>query len=129
MSTTTTYGYKKPANGDRGTWWTDLTYNIDRMDTHSHDGVNSAKVGTASLTKHVQAIPTATWVLISNGNYYKNVAMPTGFLFSTGVSIKFYVDGGSEDGAEVILTVEKNTNSNFKIYSNDNTLALKAVYA
>lgn len=129
MSTTTTYGYKRPENGDRGTWWTDLTYNIDRLDTHSHDGANSALIPTKNITKHVQTIAVATWVLISNGNYYKNVAMPTGFLFSTGVSVKFYVDGGSEDGAEVFLTLEKNSDSNFKIYSNDNTLALKAVYA
>lgn len=127
MGTTTTYGYKRPANGDLD-WWTQLQYNIDRSDTHAHDGVNSPVLTTAAISKFIQSIP-ATWTLISGGNYSQNVTMPADYLFSTGVSIKFYINGGGEDGAEVFLSLEKLTDSTYKIYINDNTLALKAVYA
>lgn len=50
MSTTTTYGYKRPVNGDRGSvWFADLITNIDRMDAHDHDGVDSALLPAANI--------------------------------------------------------------------------------
>ncbi|MFN3453438.1 MAG: hypothetical protein ACK41T_00660 [Pseudobdellovibrio sp.] len=128
MGTITTYGYKRPANGDSGTWWSDLQYNIDRTDSHKHDGIDSPKINATELLKHIQTI-NADWILISNGNYYQNVALPSNFLFSTGFVVKFYINSGPEEGAEVILTLEKVTDNSFKLYTNDNTLTLKAVYA
>lgn len=128
MGTLTTYGYKKPANGDLN-WWDQLDYNITRGDTHSHNGVDSPVLTTAAINKGSQIISNAGWTLISNGNYSQNVTLPAGYLYSTGFVAKFYVNGGAEDGAEVLLTTEKLSDTTYKIYTNDNTLALKVVYA
>lgn len=130
MATTTTYGYKKPSIGDKQNVWTSaLEHNIDRGDLHAHDGITAPKIESKNLTKTIQSINNTGWTLISNGNYQQTVAMAAGYAFSTGLSIKFFVDGGLEDSAEVYLSIEKVTDTSFKIYTNDNTLSLKAVYA
>lgn len=50
-------GYKLPETGDFGDiWFPALEDNIKRVNTHNHDGTNSAKVPTTSLTGVVQTI-------------------------------------------------------------------------
>lgn len=50
-------GYKLPETGDFGDiWFPALEDNINRVNTHNHDGANSAKIPATSLTGVVQTI-------------------------------------------------------------------------
>lgn len=126
MSTTTAKGYRKPTTGDRG-WYTDLEFNIDRIDAHSHNGVDSAALPSTSITKITQDVLAASWSSLGEGNYKQTLTLPTNFTFND-MQVRFYVNGGTMDGQEVILSVKKVSASTFDVYVNDNTLALKAVY-
>ena len=130
MSTTTTYGYKLPSTGERGTWWTNLTDNFSRLDSHSHNGIDSPLLPTTSLAKTTQTILSANWSAVSGqpGTYSQTVTVPAGYDMAS-IAIKFYFSGGSQDGAEVIPSIEKVSATSFKIYINDNTQTLKAIYA
>lgn len=129
MPTTTTYGYKKPITGERG-YFTSLEHNIDRSDAHSHDGLDSAPIHTKNLTKGTSNISSGGWGAVAGktGLYSQVVTLPTGYNMSA-ISIKFYIDGGGEDGSEVLLSVEKVTANSYRVYINENGLSLKAVYA
>ena len=126
MSTTTARGYKKPQNGDRG-WYTDLEFNIDRVDAHSHNGTDSVALPSSSITKSTQDVLSASWVSLGEGNFKQTLTLPMGYNWNDS-QIRFYVNGGSMYGQEVLLSVKRVSTSTFDIFVNDNTLALKAVY-
>lgn len=126
MSTTTARGYRKPQSGDRG-WYSDLEFNIDRVDAHSHDGSDSVALPSSSITKSTQDVLAASWVSQGEGTFKQTLTIPTNYSWND-MQVRFYVNGGGMDGEEVILSVKKVSATTFDVYINDNTLALKAVY-
>lgn len=131
MATTTTKGYKLGTNGDRGSWWEGvLNFNTKRINTHKHDGNDSELIKTTDLDKQVQDILSASWTATTGqaGTFEQEVTMPAGFVFPK-LSMQFFVNGGSEDGSEVFPSIVKTATDKYKIYVNDNSLALKAIYA
>lgn len=129
MSTTTTYGYKKPENGDRGTWWDDMNDNTDRLDAHTHDGTDSAPLPPTSITKEIQTISSGDWVATSGGLYQQTITLPTGYAFSTGLSVKFYEYAGGAIKSEIAMQPVWASDSTYVLETNDNTLNLRAIYA
>jgi len=128
MSSTTTYGYKLPANGDRGsTFFPDLEHNISRVDGHTHDGSDSALIPAKNISKSTQDIASGSWVLVAGGHYRQLVTTPSGYTVDSSF-MKFYFNGGSFDGQQVFLKVEKASSTTYYVYINDNTQALKVVY-
>jgi hypothetical protein len=123
MATTTTYGYIKPANNERG-WWDSLNSNTQRLNDHTHDGVTSARI-----PKTIQQISSGSWGFTSGGLYTQTVTLPTGFLFSTGLSVKFYIYSGGNITDELSITPVRLSDSTYSLEINDNTVALTAVYA
>lgn len=128
MPTTTTYGYIKPNNGERG-FWANLNANTDRLNNHTHDGVDSAKIPPTSITKATQSILSASWSSTGGGNYTQTVTLPTGYTFSNGLSVKFYTTVGGTIKDELHASIVWISNSQYQLQVNDNTLALTAVYA
>jgi len=126
VATTTAKGYRKPSTGDRG-WYTDLEFNIDRSDAHRHDGVDSVTLSSTIITKTTQDALAASWVAQGEGTFKQTLTMPASFTFND-MQVRFYVNGGTMDGQEVLLSVKKVSATTFDIYTGDNTLALKAVY-
>ena len=123
MSTTLTYGYKKPDTGDKGSsFFPDLEDNIDRLNGHSHDGNDSVKLPPTSLSKSSQTIASTSWVATSGGTYKQTVTMPSGILYDD-VIMMFKV---SDD--IIHPTVEKVTASTYDIYINDNSVDVMAIY-
>lgn len=129
MSTTTTYGYKKPQAGDRGqVWCTDLEFNIDRLDAHNHDGINGPKIAPSALSKSTQDILAANWGADSGGSTFsQTISMPTGYTFADSL-LRFYINGGTDDGHYIYPTVVRASVNSFTVTVNDNTLALKVTY-
>lgn len=131
--TTTTYGYRRPATGDRAKgatgWMQALVFNIDRFDGHNHDGANSPQLPMASLTPYTQAIAAAGWGSLTDGVYSQVVTVPVGitelndyhanFIFTAPVGVV---------GENAYLRYDRLTSTTYRVYCNDITAAFTAVF-
>ncbi len=122
---TLTYGYKKPQTNDRGNvFFTPLEVNIQQVNDHFHNGVDSALIPVSSLTKSSASILAAGWSATSGGRYRQEITLPAGFTYAN-TTIKFTTAAGNL----AVLTVELGSAANkYYVYVNDNTLALTALY-
>lgn len=122
---TLSYGYKKPQNGDKGQpLFNDLAENIQRVNDHNHDGVNSPPL-TAQALQGIQAtIPLAGWVAFGpTGHYRQLVTMYPGFNFDT-----CFMSFRLTTGEYVTPTVEKFSATQFYVYTTDNTKDFVVTY-
>lgn len=121
---TTTYGYKKPETNDKGpVVFPAMEFNIDRIDGHSHNGVDSEPLTALAIVGVAQNILSAAWVATSGGEYRQLVTVPAGFNFDL-VSISFRLASGHY----VTPTVEKVSATQYYVHTNDNSLSYVAVY-
>lgn len=119
---TLSYGFFKPETGDKGSvFFPKLELNWQRVNDHNHDGSNSALVSSAALSRVTQAILAAAWAG-TPGDYAQIVAYPAGVVKTTPVQI---VDTVSN---EIVYPKIVRGNTSMTIYSNDNTLAVTAIY-
>lgn len=118
---TLSYGYKKPVNPDQGDlFFPAMEFNIQRLNDHAHDGVNSAPLASQS-----QSIFPGSWVAapIGGGLYRQLVTMPLGLNYDT-VDIWFKLSTGEF----VYPSVERASASTYYVYTNDNSLTYVARY-
>ncbi len=135
MPTTTTYGYKKPIVGENGSasgdgWAASINFNTDRLDAHDHDGTDSVRLTSQSITALAQNIDntidasdtTLGWVLQATGEYKRTISMlPSALTFDTYVisARKYTSTSGGEDLWDVIHpTLEKTAVGTFDITVN-----------
>lgn len=124
MATTLTYGYIQPQNGDKGSvWFPALNDNIQQLNDHAHDGVNSAPISAANITSGTVSIPAAAWVLDVAGRYRQDVTVPAGYNMDN-YSILFKLSTG-----EIITpSITRLSLTTFRIFGPDNTLTYSAVF-
>ena len=119
---TLTYGLKLPETDDTGDlWFAALEDNITALDAHTHDGTTSPR-----LTPITQTISSASWASEGNSTWSQTVTI-------TSANASLTVDGTSmefrlSNGTIIYPTVEKVTATTYKIYINDNTQTLTALY-
>lgn len=120
------YGLKLPETADKGsTFFPALEDNINQLDAHDHDGIDSALIPSSSLTLTTQSILAANWVSLGEpGNYRQVVTMPAPLAYD-GKGIFFK---NSSNGDLLYLTVEKVSANSYYVYINDNTISLTAIY-
>ena len=124
MAITLTNGLKKPETGDKGaSLFTDLEANITQLDAHNHNGSNSAKIPSSSVTKLSQNILAANWADPVNGTY-KQTITTVGAVDVDLFGIQF-VDSS---GRRYHLETERISATQYYVYSNDNTLEVLALY-
>jgi hypothetical protein len=113
------HGYKLPESGDKGSvWFPALEDNIEQCDSHDHDGVNSALIGSQNVQSGLVNANAADWgVAISPGTYRQLVTVPTGFTWN-GANKEVRLSTGHI----VFPTLEKVSASTFYVYTNDNSL-------
>lgn len=124
---TLTYGYKKPETGDAGaSLWTALQDDIQRLNDHSHNGINSASLSSTALVAVTDNLESADWsaVGLPTGHYKQTVVIPNGFNYDT-VQIGFRK---ASTGEMVYPTVEKVSGTQFTVYTTDNTLDYTVLY-
>ena len=127
MSSTTTYGYKLPADGDLGsTFWNDLEDDISRLDAHTHNGTNSPKITAASVnsTRDAAAI---TWAVLGGAEFRATITVPAGIVVPYGSStgqIPLFIASNEI----VFLKWLAISTTQYYVYSNDNTLAFTVFY-
>lgn len=117
-------GYQKPETNDKGPIvFPALEDNIDRLNGHNHDGTNSEKLTAQAITTVVQTVTSAGWALVSGGRYKQTVTMPAGLDFDE-VLIQVRLTSGNI----IYPTIEKVSDTEFDVYSIDNTIDYVVAY-
>lgn len=119
------YGYKKPQSGDKGApLFSALEFDIQRLNDHNHDGSNSTILTAQSITGIQQTILAAGWATYGGpaGHYRQLVTLPAGFDFDK-VQISFRINGNY-----TYPTIQRQSATQYYIYSIDNTVNVLAVY-
>ena len=118
------YGYKQPENGDKGSvWFPALNDNITRLNSHNHDGSNSAQLSSTSILKGSVSILAINWTSNGTGSFKQDVTVPSGYNMDD-YNIEFRLSGSHI----IYPTVERLTATTFRVYTLDNTLAYEAVF-
>ena len=119
---TLSYGFKLPETDDTGDiWFAALEFDITQLNSHSHNGTDSAR-----LTPITQTISSGSWASEGNSTWSQTITI-------TSANASLTVDGASmefrlSNGSIIYPTVEKVTSTTYKIYINDNTQSLTALY-
>lgn len=112
---TLTYGYLLPINPDTGDIvFPALAQDIQQLNDHNHDGINSAP-----LARNSANILPGAWVAapIGGGLYRQLVTVPAGLNYDD-VDLWFRLSTGEF----VYPSVERVSNTTFYVYTNDNSL-------
>lgn len=131
MATTLSYGFQKPATGDKGSvFWPILESDIQKLNDHTHNGSNSSKLTAVASTAIVQSVSSASWVAQGDGTYRQTITLPASLTSSGGTYDDYNIQIRNAAASKDILflTVSKATSTTFYIDINDNSLDLKVVY-
>ena len=122
---TLSFGFKKPENGDTGSIvFPALEDNIQQLNDHNHDGVNSSLLTTASFTPVTATALLANWVLVANGIYSQTITLPGAFAYdTTTITVKHGTTGDL-----IRPRIDKVSNSQFEIFTNDNSIDFALSY-
>ena len=126
MATTLSFGYKKPQTGDKGSeWFKYLEDDIQQLNDHNHDGLNSAPISTRNINAETQPLSSASWVSVSGGKYRQLVTVPNSKQFDNSIII-FRKDSAQKE--QMYLEVEKETATTYYVYINDPDVSVIAYY-
>lgn len=127
MATTLTHGRVRPDDGDKSSEWFDyLKDNIDLDDAHTHNGTNSSKLNASASTAVTASILAASWTQPGGAGtlFQQDVTCPGVIQFDTH-AITFR---DSTTGAIYLLSVLKLTATTYRVFINDNSITLTALY-
>lgn len=129
----TDYGYRLPEAGDlaKGTsgWYESIEFDIERLDSHDHDGVNSKQIDVSAFVPFTNTILAAAWVLDGSGIYKQTVTVPTGIDDINNFNVKFIFTAPAGVVGQIMYVPYKRLSATtFEVYCNDNTAAFTAIY-
>lgn len=122
---TTTYGYRVPETGDPakgiGGWYESVEFDVDRVDSHNHDGINSRLLSSTAIPTETVSVLAAGWV--ADGPAYKQtVTMPAAVSDINDFSVRFYHTAPvAEVGKNAQLAWKRVTATTVEVYCSDNT--------
>ncbi len=130
MATTLSYGFQKPATGDKGSvFWPILESDIQKLNDHTHNGSNSAKITAASQVAVTQAVLAASWSSLGAGYYRQLVTLPASLTNNGGTVDDFCLQfRNAANGRVMVLSSEKVSSTTYYVYINDSSLNVTAVY-
>lgn len=122
---TLSYGIQKPQTGDKGSvFFPALEDNLDQQNDHDHDGVDSAKIPSSSVTAVTLSVSSAGW--LASGTGYRQLLTCPGTMVYTDKMIIFRNQAA---GKQVFFLCTEEVSSNtFYVYCNDNTVSLTAYF-
>jgi len=120
MSTILPTGMKLelPETGDKGSvWFPVLERNIVKTNDHTHNGTDSAKVLSTSITAVTQSISSAGWTNQTNGVWEQELTLNNANYADVAIIVK------NAAGTQLHLDIKAGSSGNkYKVYSNDNSL-------
>lgn len=130
MATTLSYGFVKPATGDKGSvFWPALEDNIGQLNDHTHQGSDSAKLTAAASEAVTQSVSAAGWGSLADGLYRQTVTLPAALTGVGGTYDDYAIETrNAANGRKLFLQTEKLSSTTFRVWCNDNTIDLTVVY-
>jgi len=145
--TSTTYGYLNPNQGDlsKGTtgWMVAMNSNWLRIDQHSHNGIDSTLLTSASIVpltlSGASVVAHANWVAVSGllpnagipqSGYYQLLTVPSGVTEINNFNLTFLVANNveSKQNQPLNLAYARVTGTSFRLFINDNTIDVNCVF-
>lgn len=124
MATTLSFGYVKPQTGDKGSvFWPALEGNVQKVNDHTHNGTNSARLTSTSVVAVTATLAAEDWASEGGGTFSQTKAMPVGMNY-----VDYHISFRDADGHYLHPTIERASSTSYKVYVNNNTLVLTAVY-
>lgn len=122
---TLSHGYEKPETGDKGSvFFPALEDNIQKLNDHNHNGLNSELLTAAASAAVTQTISSASWAHQGSGTYRQTVTMPAGIAFEThAITLR-----NNANGQQMFLGIEKVSSNSYYVFINDSSITLKAYY-
>lgn len=116
------FGFQNPQNGDPGSiYFPALNFDIEQLNDHTHDGVNSALISGPSIAPTIFTAASANWTG-TPGNYAQQIILPLGFNLQESVMVVFDASGNV-----VANNIDNVGGTEFTIYSPDNTFVYTVV--
>lgn len=109
-----------PQTGDKGdVFFPILERDIEKINNHTHNGLNAAKISTTDIIKATVAIPSTSWTAQVNGVWSQEVLIPNDANYAD-----VYIMIKSAAGDQLFLDVKPvdGNTKKFKVFSNDNGL-------
>lgn len=108
-------GFKLPETGDFGdVWFPALEDNINQLNSHTHNGINSEKIASSSLSASIVTTLVGAFVDQGNGYWRASVSTPGGVaLADLSVTVR---DPTTLE--PIYAKLEKNTASSIYVYIN-----------
>lgn len=123
---TSTYNVKLPEDGDKGQVVFDaLNSNFTILRDHDHDGSDSGKITSSSLTKNTITLPAVSWTATGSTNGYKQTVTLSGAYTLANCALKFLVASGANQYKVVYPTIIPVSVTQFEVVVNDSTLELQ----
>jgi hypothetical protein len=72
------YGYKIPELTDKD-FWDSYNFDVTRLSTHNHDGINSPKINPGGIQVYGVTILNTQWTPDTPSGYYHDVPFPVGW--------------------------------------------------
>ena len=120
---TLSQGFLKPETNDKGDEvFPALEQNIQQLNDHTHNGVDSKVVASSSIAKTTQSVSALNWVHVSGGHYKQTVTLP-GILKYDEVTLTFHLSTGEH----VYPTVKKASETQYEVHFDVNTQDLVAL--
>jgi hypothetical protein len=124
VAQTLSYGFINPENGDSGAiWFPALNDNIEQLNDHTHNGVNSAQLSASDIQKGSVTISSGSWTLTEAGKYQQDVTCPTGFNMDD-FAIVFRI----QNSFIIYPSFTRLTATTFRVFVSDNTITMTAVF-
>jgi hypothetical protein len=136
---TTAYGYLNPDQGDlsKGTngWMAAVNFDIDRLNGHTHNGVDSPLLNFGSIAAQTVVAPLASWIASTGGTglpasgYMQTVTVPAAISEINNFNVKFLINtAGATQYQPLNLFYARLTGTTFNLYSNSNTIDVLCVF-
>ena len=106
---------KIPDTGDRGnSFCPAISEDLTILDTHNHDGVNSAPIASKSLQKGLINLEAANWIE-TDTDFKQTINLPSGYNFDLTL-LKFIITSGVYIGKEITPTINKVSPTSFDVH-------------
>lgn len=121
---TLSFGFKKPETGDLGPIvFPALEGNIQQLNDHNHDGSNTAKIPSSSITPLSATLAAGSWVSQGDGLYKQTVTVPAAVSVDTiGFDVRL------ANGDVVYPTIKKVAANQIDVFTNDNSVGMTILY-
>lgn len=139
MPSTTVYGYLNPITGDlsKGAngWMHSLNFDWDRIDGHTHNGIDSAFLTPAAVVPATVTAVSGGWGANTGGSglpsagYVQTVTTPPAVGEINNFSVTFrQSSSGVKQYQPLELFYTRVTGTSFYLYSNDNSIDVLCVF-